>query len=192
MNGMGLTALDILVLILVAGAAVMGLVRGFVTEVLSLFAWVAVTAALKLFHISLAQTLTRWVGTPSGAAVLALALITAIFYFGGRWVAKAIGARTRSSVLGPIDRALGFGFGTLKGLILASLAFLLIALVVDTARGGPAQRPAWMTRSRTYPLLNATSAGIADFVDRRRRGLPVFGAHASADPGGEPVTDDVR
>ena len=170
-----MTALDILVLIAVGGAAVAGLSRGFVTEVLSLFAWVAVTAALKLFHISLAQVLTHVVGTPSGAAVLAFALIVAVFYFGGRWVAKAIGARTRSSVLGPVDRALGFGFGALKGLILASLAFLLVALVVDTARGGPSRRPEWMTRSRTYPLLNATSAGIADFVDRRRRGLPVFG-----------------
>jgi membrane protein required for colicin V production len=36
-----------------------------------------------------------------------------------------------------------------------------------------------MTQSRTYPLLNATSAGIADFVDRRRRGLPVFGARSA-------------
>lgn len=173
---MGLTALDILVLIAVGGAALMGLMRGFVTEVLSLFAWVAITAALKLFHIPLAQGLTHWVGTVSGAAVLAFALIVAVTYFGGRAVAKAIGARTRGSVLGPVDRALGFGFGALKGLILASLAFLLVALVVDTARGGPARRPDWMTTSRTYPLLNATSAGIADFVDRRRRGLPVFGA----------------
>ena len=173
---MGLTALDMIVLIAVAGAAVMGLMRGFVTEVLSLFAWVAITAALKLFHIPLTQALAQLVGTVSGAATLAFAVIAGVTYFGGRAVAKAVGARTRSSVLGPVDRALGFGFGALKGLILASLAFLLVALVVDTARGGPARRPDWMTASRTYPLLNATSAGIADFVDRRRRGLPVFGA----------------
>ena len=189
---MGLTALDILVLIAVLGAAVMGLVRGFVTEVLSLFAWVAVTAALKLFHIALAQTLTRVVGTPSGAAVLAFAIIVAVVYVGGRWVARAIGARTRSSVLGPVDRALGFGFGALKGLILVSLAFLLVALVVDTARGGAARRPEWMTQSRTYPLLNATSAGIADFVDRRRRGLPVFGARVPLDNGSEATGEPVR
>jgi membrane protein required for colicin V production len=177
---MGLTALDTIVLLAVAGAAIMGLMRGFVTEVLSLFAWVAITAALKLFHIPLAQALTKLVGTVSGAAVLAFAVISGVCYFGGRWVARAIGARTRSSVLGPVDRALGFGFGALKGLILASLGFLLMTLVIDTARGGAARRPEWMTASRTYPLLNATSAGIADFVDRRRRGLPVFGARAPA------------
>ncbi|KQU55720.1 colicin V production protein [Sphingomonas sp. Leaf339] len=177
---MALTALDIVVLLVVAGAAIMGGVRGFVTEVLSLFAWIAVVAALKLFHITVAQALSNYVGTVSGAAVLAFALIAGITYFGGKLVAGAIGARTRTSVLGPVDRALGFGFGALKGLILTSLCFLLAALVYDTIGGGPAGRPAWMTASRTYPLLNATSAGIADFVDRRRRGQPVFGARPAS------------
>lgn len=173
---MGLTALDIIVLIAVTGAALLGLKRGFVTEVLSLFAWVAIVAMLKLFHVALAAKLSGTIGTPSGAAVAAFAIIAGGTYVGGKLVANAIGKRTRTSVLGPVDRALGFGFGALKGLILASLGFLLAALLVDTARGGPARRPEWMTHSRTYPLLNATSAGIADFVDRRRRGLPVFGA----------------
>lgn len=176
---MALTALDTIVLLLVLGTAGMGLVRGFVTEVLSLFAWVAIVAMLKLFHIALAATLVKTIGTPSGAAVAAFAIIAGGTYVVGRLVATAIGRRTRSSILGPVDRALGFGFGALKGLILASLGFLLAALVVDTARGGAANRPEWMIRSRTYPLLNATSAGIADFVDRRRRGLPVFGSRAA-------------
>ncbi len=173
---MNLTALDIVVLIAVAGSAVLGLVRGFVTEVLSMFAWVAMVAMLKLFHIPLAAALSPMVGTVGGAAVLAFAIITGVTYIGGRLVANAIGARTRTSILGPVDRALGFGFGALKGLILASLVFLLATLVMDTMSGGPSRRPGWMTTSRTYPLLNATSAGIADFVDRRRRGKPVFGA----------------
>jgi len=177
---MALTALDMIVLLAVAGAAVMGLVRGFVTEVLSLFAWIAIVAALKLFHVPLAAALTHVVGTVSGAAVTAFALIAGVTYFGGRLVARAIGRRTRTSVLGPVDRALGFGFGALKGLILASLGFLLATLVVDTVGGGPSRRPDWMVRSRTYPLLNVTSASIADFVDRRRRGLPVFGARPTA------------
>ena len=176
---MALTSLDVIVLLVVAGAALLGLKRGFVTEVLSLFAWVAIVAALKLFHISLSQALTGIVGTVSGAVVLAFAILVGATYIGGKLVANAIGARTRTSVLGPLDRALGFGFGALKGLILASLGFLLVTLVVDTVGGGPARRPLWMTQSRTYPLLNATSAGIADFVDRRRRGLPVFGARST-------------
>ena len=172
---MGLTALDMLVLIGIALAALLGLKRGFVAEVLALGAWVLAVLAMKAFHAPMTQSLTGVVGTVSGAAVLAFAILTGGTFLLGRIAANAIGGRTRASVLGPVDRALGFGFGALKGVILASLAFLLAALVVDTARGGPLNRPEWMTKSRTYPLLNATSAGIADVLDRRRKGEPMFG-----------------
>lgn len=172
---MGLTALDIIVLVTVGGAAIVGLARGFVTEVLSLMAWIFVVFALKLFHTPLSAMLVDSVGTAAGAATLAFAAIGGVTWFGGRLVANAIGSRTRTSILGPVDRGLGFGFGALKGLILASLGFLLIVLVIDTLAGGPRKRPQWIVTSRTYPLLNATSASIADFVDRRRKGQPVFG-----------------
>ena len=171
---MGLTGLDIIVLLGVGAAAALGWVRGFVTEVLSLMAWVLVVFALKVLHGPLTWVLTALVGTSSGAAVLAFALIAGVAWFGGRMLARSLGKRTKSSILGPLDRAMGFGFGALKGLILASLAFLLVVLVEDTINGGPKQRPPWLTRSRTYPLLNATSSFVADFVARRRKGAPVF------------------
>jgi membrane protein required for colicin V production len=177
---MNLTALDISVLLFVGGAALLGLKRGFVYEVLALFAWMAVVFAVKAAHLPVAKALTPMIGTASGAAVLSLALVGGITYFAGRMVANAIGSRTRNSVLGPVDRGLGFGFGALKGLILASLAFLLVVLVLDVIRGGPQRRPEWLTKSRTYPLLNATSRSMADFVDRRRRGQPVFGPRNDA------------
>ena len=172
---MGLTALDIIVLLTIGIAAALGVRRGFVAEVLSLFAWVATVFALKLFHAPFTHLLAGSIGTVSGAAVLAFALLTGGTWFLGRMVANAIGSRTRTGVLGPVDRALGFGFGALKGVILASLGFMLAALAVDTAQGGRAHRPAWMTTSRTYTLLDATSAGIADLLDRRRRGEPLWG-----------------
>lgn len=172
---MGLTALDIVVILLVGGGAVLGLTRGFVTEVLSLFAWGAMVIALRLFQTPATDLLSGIVGTTAGAAVLAFAIVAGTTYFAGRLVANAVGARTRTSILGPIDRALGFGFGGLKGIILASLLFLLIVLVTDTIGGGPTRRPGWITTSRTYPALVFTSAGIADFVERRRLGEPMFG-----------------
>lgn len=172
---MTLSGLDIIVLLAIGGAGVLGFMRGFVTEVLALLAWVLVVLAIKLFHAPLAEILSGVVGTVQGASVLAFALLSGATYLGGRLVANAIGSRTRDSFLGPIDRALGLGFGALKGLILVSVGFLLLMLVLDTMRGGPSRRPEWITSSTTYPLLNATSASVADVVDRRRKGLPVFG-----------------
>jgi membrane protein required for colicin V production len=178
---MGLHTLDVLVLLGVAAAAALGAWRGFVHEVLALFAWVLVVFALKLLHAPLTQALSGLVATSTGAAVLAFALIAGIAWFGGRMFARAMGRRTKASILGPLDRAMGFGFGALKGLILASLAFLLLVLVTDTAAGGPRQRPQWLTHARTYPLLNSTSAYIADVIGKRRAGRSVFGNDNASD-----------
>lgn len=177
---MNLTALDITVLLFVGGAALLGLKRGFVYEVLALFAWMAVVFVIKIAHLPFSKSLANVTGTASGAAVLSLALLGGVTYLAGRMVANAVSSRTRRSVLGPVDRGLGFGFGALKGLILASLAFLAMVLLLDLVRGGPQRRPEWLRESRTYPLLNTTSAAIADFADRRRRGQPVFGPREPA------------
>lgn len=175
------TGLDIIVLIVVGGAAVLGFLRGFVTEVLAFVAWVLVVVALKFFHTTVTGWLTGLIGTEQGAAVLAFAILGGVTYFAGRLLANDLGSRMRDSFLGPIDRALGLGFGALKGLILVSVGFLLLVLVFDTVSGGPSKRPEWITKSVTYPMLDATSAGIADFVDRRRKGEPVFGGEAPDD-----------
>ncbi len=187
---MGLHTLDILVLLGVGATAAFGWLRGFVTEVLSLFAWVLVVFALKLVHAPVTQALTGIVATSTGAAVLAFALIAGAAWFGGRTLAQSIGKRTRSSILGPLDRAMGFGFGALKGLILASLAFLLVVLVTDTAGGGPKQRPDWLTKARTYPLLNATSAYVADVIGKRRSGQAMFGGDGNASGAVENASDN--
>ena len=84
-------------------------------------------------------------------------------------LARQLGGRTRRSpVLGPFDRVLGGGFGALKGLLGATLFFLLANLATDMVYGPQADRPEWMTRSRTYPLLNASGRAIVDWVEARR------------------------
>lgn len=167
---MALTALDILVLILVGGCALLGLWRGFVTEILSLFAWVAAIMALKILFTPVSRWLAGPVGTEAGAAVLAFVVIFCVTFFGGRVLARALGARTRQSVLGPLDRLLGLGFGALKGLFGATVLFLLVTLVYDSIWGARAERPDWMRASHTYPLLHASGGAVVDWVETRRAG----------------------
>lgn len=164
------TALDIIVLLLVGGAAVLGFLRGFTTEVLSLLAWVAAVFAIKFFHAPAAALLSGWVGTEGAAAVLAFALVFGLTFLLGRLAARAIGRRTRQSVLGAFDRLLGLGFGALKGLVMATVIYLAASLVYDTIYGLKAERPAWMRESRTWPLLHASGRALVDFVEEQREG----------------------
>jgi membrane protein required for colicin V production len=48
------------------------------------------------------------------------------------------------------------------------LFFLLANLATDMVYGPQADRPQWMTKSRTYPLLNASGRAIVDWVEARR------------------------
>ncbi|MBA3677124.1 MAG: CvpA family protein [Sphingosinicella sp.] len=163
-----MTALDIIVLLLVGGGLVFGFLRGFVCEILSLLAWVAAVIALKFLHEPLTAWLVAPVGTYAGAAVLAFALIFGFVFIVGKLIAKKLGGAARNSVVGPIDRVLGAGFGALKGLIGATLLYLGANLLYDTFYGRIAERPEWMVGSRTYPLLNASGRAIVDFVETRR------------------------
>ena len=160
-----LTALDVIVLVLVGGGLVLGIMRGFIGEVLSLLAWVAAIVALKFFHTPVSQALA---GVGSGAAVLAFVLVFGVVFVAGKLIARQIGTATKHSVVGPFDRVLGGGFGALKGLILATLIYLAGALVYDTIYGRGAERPQWMVQSRTWPLLSASGRAIIDFVEARR------------------------
>jgi membrane protein required for colicin V production len=166
---MDLTALDIVVLLLMGGGAVMGGIRGFSAEMLSLFAWVAAIVAVKVAHRPVTEFLVGAVGTQMGAAVLAFAIIFIAVFVAGKLIAARMGQQVRQSVLGPVDRALGFGFGGIKGLILAALLFLAANLASDVWYGASAERPEWMRASRTFPLLNASSRAIVDFVEMRSR-----------------------
>lgn len=165
---MGLTALDIVTLLLVGGGLVFGFMRGFVFEVLSLMAWVAGILALRFLHEPVARALVGPVGTVSGASVLAFALVFGIVFIAGKLISRRIGGATRRSVIGPIDRILGAGFGALKGLIGATLLYLAASLLYDTVYGRAAERPEWMTESRSWPLLHASGKTVVELVETRR------------------------
>ena len=162
-----MTALDIIILFLLGGGAIFGFIRGFVQEALSLIAWIMIIAAVRILHGPATAIMSEWVGTESGAAVLAFLTIVIVTYALGNWIAKAIGTKSRKSVLGPIDRVLGFGFGALKGLIIATLIFLLLVMGYETLFGTAVKRPEWMTTSRTYPLLNASGDAMSAFLRER-------------------------
>jgi len=170
-----MTALDVFVFLLLIGGAAIGFVRGFVHEVISIIAWIVAIAMLKLFHTQLWTGLDNSFHTsPASGAVLAFALLFVPSFILVKLLARSLGGRTRRhAVLGPFDRTLGGGFGLLKGLLGATLFFLLAHLATDMVYGPQAERPHWMTRSMTYPLLNASGRGIVDWVQARRGKPPV-------------------
>jgi len=163
-----MTGFDILVLVVVGVTASYGFLRGFVQEAIALFAWVIAIFAIHYLHDALSDVLAPHVGTTSGASVLAFFILLFVPYLIVRGLARWIGSASRHSVLGPVDRVLGFGFGAVKGTLIAVLAFSVLVLGYDTI-WGPHGRPSWITKSRTYPFVNASSEAVVNAISERRR-----------------------
>jgi membrane protein required for colicin V production len=165
-----MTGFDIIVLLIVGVAAVGGFLRGFVQEVLSLAAWLLAVFAIRYLHTDITAFLYKFVGTPSGAAVLAFVLLLLIPYAAMKLIAGWAGRKSRSSVLGPFDRVLGFGFGAVKGVIIVVMAFSVLVLGYDTV-WGPAGRPAWMVNAQTYRFVNASAEAMVQLIESRDQRL---------------------
>jgi len=161
------TGFDIIVLLIVGLAALGGVRRGFVQEVLSLAAWVVAVIAIRLFHTDLTARLLETTGSPSGAGVLAFALLLLVPYAVIKLIASQAGRRSRKSVLGPFDRVLGLAFGALKGVIIVIIGFSLLVLGYDTIWGVEG-RPDWLRDARTYAFVNASSEEMVKLIHERR------------------------
>lgn len=165
-----MTGFDLIVLLIVGVGAIGGFLRGFVQEVLSIMAWVLAIFAIRFLHTDLTAAILEVMGSPITASILAFALLLLIPYAAMKLIARIAGRTARKSVLGPIDRVLGFGFGALKGVIIVVIAFSLLVLGYDTVWGAKG-RPLWIAEARTYQLVDAGSRAMVQIIAERRARL---------------------
>jgi membrane protein required for colicin V production len=162
-----MTGFDYVVLLVIAVCAIGGFFRGFVEEVLSLAAWCIALIAVHTLHEPLTLLLAPYLKNETGAGLLAFALLMIIPFMVGRFAARTMGSASRNSLLGPIDRVLGFGFGAVKGFVIMVLAFSLVVFAYDVV-WGVSGRPPWIAQARTYPFLNAASEELMTMIAARR------------------------
>ncbi|WP_298305299.1 CvpA family protein [uncultured Erythrobacter sp.] len=165
-----MTLFDIIVLIIVAVAAIGGFLRGLVQEVLSLAAWILAACSVYYLHGDLTDFLLGIYDLDPGAGILAFALLLLIPYAAMKLIAGNVGEASRGSILGPIDRVLGFGFGAIKGALIVVFAFSLLVLGFDTVWGYQG-RPDWIAQARTYPAADAFSRELVKQISERRAKL---------------------
>ena len=165
-----MTGFDFLVLLIVGVAATGGYMRGFLQEVLSLASWILAAFAIRYMHTPLTIVLQEYIGKNVTTSVLAFTLLLLIPYAAMKVIANNVGKASRNSVLGPIDRVLGIGFGALKGFVITIIAFSVLVLGYDTVwdyRG----RPVWITTAKSYELVDAGSRSMVEVLAQRRAKL---------------------
>lgn len=162
--------LDIIIAIIVTIAAIGGFIRGLVQEVLSLASWVMAALALHFLHPALTEGLRGLYPSEPGVSLLSIALLLLIPYAAMKVIIGNVSGASDGAVLGPIDRVLGFGFGAVKGALIAIFAFAVLVTGMDDTWGWYG-RPAWITEARTYAAADAFSRQLMPQIAIRRERL---------------------
>jgi membrane protein required for colicin V production len=144
-----LTAFDIVVLIAIGLSAIFALSRGFVTELLSLMAWVAAWVATRIFFVPTQTWMRGQIDSKAGADIVAFALIFFGVLVGVRIIANFAGGKVKSSAIGIVDRILGAAFGAIRGLLIISAIYALFGLLVARDK-----MPDWIQNAKLKPLVD--------------------------------------
>ncbi len=197
-----MNVLDFAIIAIIGLSAIFAFARGFVREALSIIAWVG-AAAITLYGFNSIYAMTlRFVTTPlladliagAGLFVTSLIVLTIITGYLARFA--------DSGALSPINRTLGLIFGLARGLVLVSLAYLVVDISLPQS-----DRPPWLKEAKSERFLakgadllrtalpeslQVKSTGVGDdahrAVERAQEAQKAMRAYSSpaAPPGAKP------
>jgi membrane protein required for colicin V production len=144
-----MTWIDVAVLITVILSAAFSMIRGFVREVLAVFAWVgAFYAGVKYYGLLLPEMNSILPATMKNFAIYgAFAAIFLVVLIVLSLVSALIGGLVQDSALSGLDRSLGLVFGAARGVLIVCAAYILLSVGVAEA-----QWPAPVVNARFLPV----------------------------------------
>ena len=107
-------------------SCLIGLIRGFVREALSLIIWVAAVLVAKVFGGQLELLLVNQIETPSVRLMTAYAVLFVVTLLLGAMLSYLIGALVRATGLSGTDRLLGMVFGAARAFIIVMALLILL------------------------------------------------------------------
>jgi membrane protein required for colicin V production len=165
-----MTGLDLILLFILAIAGIGGFMRGLAQEVFSLAAWFVAVFTIHYLHAPLTAALIGYVRAEIASALLAFSLLLLVPYAAMKLITNNVSEAPSGSVLGPIDRVLGFGFGVVKGVLVGIFAFSMLMLGYDDAWGYRG-RPTWIVTARSYPAIDTFSRELVPLIAANREEL---------------------
>ncbi|WP_337995868.1 CvpA family protein [Oleispirillum naphthae] len=148
MSNLPLPMVDLVVFAVVILSALFATLRGFTHEVFSIAGWLAAVLAV-VFGLPVvrpyarAMVENRMIADAGASVVLFLATL-----FLAAMVTRTLSRGVKGSALSPVDRALGFVFGAVRGALLIVLAYLAMIWLLDLSAP-----PTWMRGAKTTPWI---------------------------------------
>jgi membrane protein required for colicin V production len=176
------SGLDTAILVVIGLSAILGAVRGMLTEVLSLLVWVLALWLTVAFGDVAAAEFTG-IGTPLLRSLAGYGATFALVLIIGNIVVWLLRTLLHGAGLSGTDRALGFGFGAARGYAIVLAVVLLVSFT-------PWSRAALWRESALMPVFTVPAGWIVaqlpdgsdlvDFAAPALRSLPAAATDAIA------------
>ena len=119
-----MTGADVLILLILLGSTLIGALRGFIREAVSVAFWVLAIWAAWKFGATIEPGLGGLLADPSIAPWVGRLVILALVLLVGWVVGMLLSYFTRSTGLAPLDRVIGVVFGIVRGMVLVGLVVI--------------------------------------------------------------------
>ncbi len=153
---------DVLVGLVVLVSAGYAAWRGFLSEVLSVFAWGSAAFATLYFGPWLVPLMRDVISTPWMASLAAYAAIFLLVLVPLSFMAHRFSESVKHSPIGPLDRALGIAFGVVRGLVIVGLAYMAFTYFVPIK-----QQPTVLTEARSLPVIQSSAEVLLSLAPGR-------------------------
>lgn len=166
MHALSISWVDLAIAGVVVLSTVLAVVRGFIRETLSIFAWAAAAFAALYFGPSATVLLHPHISTPLLGPLIAYPGVFLVVLMPLSFVSWRLSEGVRHSPIGTLDRSLGLPFGVLRGLALVGLVYLAFSLVVPVH-----EQPPWLSNARLLPLVQGSSDVLLSLIPEHSGGV---------------------
>jgi membrane protein required for colicin V production len=147
-----MTVFDYVILAIVLGSVVIGLMRGLITEVLSLCSWLIAFWCAKQFSPRVSEFVPQALSSQGLRLVAAFVLIFFLIWLATGLLRVVLTGLLDSAGLGAVNRFFGAAFGLARGVIIVTI-LALIGGLSDLPR-----QPAWRDALFAPPLESGALA----------------------------------
>jgi len=168
--------LDVAVVLIILASAVYATYRGFVSESLAIFGWIAAAYATLYFGPWVAWWMRgmmspAWMGEAAGYILVFLIILIPLHF-----AASRVAQNVKKSQVGTLDSVFGTGFGILRGVAIVGVAYLVFTAWVPSRT-----QPGWIVNARLYPAIRASAEVVASLIPDQKVRAPKE-TRESADP----------
>lgn len=151
---------DLSVIAILVLSGIFALVRGLVSELVSLTVWTgSVIVSARFFPIA-KPWLSQHIKNEMGVNIAAVLVVFCATFIVLALVGKLISSLIKGDTLTAIDRSLGFVFGLVRGALVVCVVYLCLSWLWPTVD----EQPEWLKKARARPFLEVGAEIIKSVV----------------------------